>query len=65
MITFSLRYEDRLEGPFNFIPWKCQVQILLEEHDPWDFVEKPVVAPTFLVLLVDHKKKMAKTKRHP
>jgi hypothetical protein len=36
MTTFSLRYEDRLEGPSNFVPWKCRVQMLLEEHDLWD-----------------------------
>jgi hypothetical protein len=46
MTTFSLRYEDRLEGPSNFVPWKCWVQMLLEEHDLWDFVETKVVEPT-------------------
>jgi hypothetical protein len=36
--------------------------MLLEEQDLWDFVEKLVVEPTNPVLLVDHKKKMAKVK---
>jgi hypothetical protein len=62
MTTFSLRYEDRLEGPSNFVPWKCWVKMLLEEQDLWDFVEKLVVEPTDPVLLADHKKKMAKVK---
>lgn len=34
----------------------------LEEHDLWDFFENKVVEPT-VPLLVEHKKKMAKTKR--
>lgn len=62
MTTFNLKYKDRLEDPSNFIQLTCQVQMLLEGHDPWDFVENKVVDPTNLVLLAKHKKKMAKTK---
>jgi hypothetical protein len=54
---FSFRYEDRLEGPSHFIPWKCQVQILLEERDLWDFMETKAVEPTDPVLLAEHKKR--------
>lgn len=35
--------------------------MLLGEHDLWDFIEKLVVEPIDLVLLVEHKK-MAKNK---
>jgi hypothetical protein len=63
MTTFNLIYKDRLECPSNFVPWKCLVQMLLEEHDLWGFVGKLVVAPIDSMLLVDYKRKMAKTMR--
>lgn len=59
MTTISLRDKDVLEGPSNSIPWKYQVQNLMEEHDLRDFVETKVV----VAQLVEYKKKMAKTKQ--
>jgi hypothetical protein len=61
MATFSVKYEDGLEGPSNIVSWNCWVYPLLEDHDLWDFIEKLVVEPIDLVLLVEHKK-MAKNK---
>jgi hypothetical protein len=35
-----LRYEDRIDGDMNFIPWKERISFLLEENKIWDIVEK-------------------------
>lgn len=61
MTTFSLKYEDRLEGPFNFILWKCRLKILLEEHELWHIVEE-VAPPTYSALLAEYNKKTTKAK---
>ena len=47
-LTFGLRYEDRLEGASNFIPWKERITLLLEECELWDIIEKVVSIPTDL-----------------
>ena len=62
MNTFSLRDEDRLEGPSNFVQCKCQIQKSFE-HDLWDFVEPIVVEPTNPMFLVKHEKNMVKMKK--
>jgi hypothetical protein len=63
MITLSLRECDKLDGASNFIPWKCKLQMLLEEAKIWEHVEKEIVAPTDPKLLATHVKKEAKAKR--
>jgi hypothetical protein len=35
-----LRFEDRLDGATNFIPWKERIALLLEENEICDIVEK-------------------------
>jgi hypothetical protein len=60
MTTFSVRYKDRLEGPSNFIPWKCRVQMLFKEHGLWDFMETKVEEPSDPIQLAEYKKKIAK-----
>jgi hypothetical protein len=52
MTTLGLRECDRLEGASNFTPWKCMLQMLLEEVELWEHVEKEIIAPTNLKLLV-------------
>jgi hypothetical protein len=65
MITFSFRYEDRLEGPSNFVRWKCWAQILLEEHVLWDFMETKVAEPIDPVQLAEYKKDVQGKVSHP
>jgi hypothetical protein len=63
MTTLSLRECDRLEGASNFTPWKYKLQMLLEEVELWEHVEKEIIAPTNLKQLAKHNKKEAKEKR--
>jgi hypothetical protein len=63
MTTFSLKYENILEGPSNFVPCKCRVHELLEKHGLQDFVETEIVEPINPMQLAKYKKKMAKTKQ--
>ena len=32
----SLRMEDILDGAGNFVPWKAQIMLILEENELWD-----------------------------
>jgi hypothetical protein len=45
MASVGLRECDQLEGAENFTPWKCRLQMLLEEVDLWCFVEGKVTTP--------------------
>ena len=42
----SLRFEDRLEGASNFIPWKERIALLLKENELWDLVKDTQSIPT-------------------
>lgn len=53
----SLRYEDRLDGLSNFIPWKEQVTWILKMNDLWDLVSKDVQFPSDRVQATEHKTK--------
>jgi len=44
--NIGLQECDRLESASKFTPWKCELQILLEEVDLWSLVEKKVTLPT-------------------
>jgi hypothetical protein len=50
MTTLDLRECDRLNGASNFIPWMFKLQMLLEEAELWEHVEKEIVAPTYLTI---------------
>lgn len=63
LISFNLRECDKLECASNFIPWKCNLQMFLEEAEIWDHVVKEITTPTNLKLLVGHIKEEAKQKR--
>jgi hypothetical protein len=63
MTTLGLRECDRLEGASNFTPWKCRLQMLLEEVELWEHVKTKITIPTNLKLLDEHNKKEAKAKR--
>jgi hypothetical protein len=62
-MTLSLRECDRLDGASNFVPWKLRLQILMEEADLWEHVEKVILEPTNPTQLATHQKKEAKAKR--
>jgi hypothetical protein len=34
-----------LDGASNFVPWKLRLQILMEEVDLWEHVEKEIPKP--------------------
>jgi hypothetical protein len=63
MANAGLRFEDRLEGASNFIPWRERIGLLLEEHGLWEFVEGSVVLPTDPTQQPTHLKKDVKTRR--
>ena len=57
-----LRFEDRLEGETNFVPWKERITLLLEEHELWYIVKAPVTLPTDLIDLAAYNKRKVKAK---
>jgi hypothetical protein len=62
-VTLGLRECDKLDGASNFVPWKLRLQILMEEVDLWEHVEKEIPEPTDPTQLATHRKKEAKVKR--
>jgi hypothetical protein len=46
MAATGLRFEDRLEGASNFIPWKARVTLVLMENGLWEFANTIVTPPT-------------------
>jgi hypothetical protein len=46
MINLGFQVCDRIKSASNFTPWKCRLQILLEEVDLLKLVEKKVTLPT-------------------
>ena len=47
MTTFSLKYEDRLEGPYNFAAYICHFSLILKEHGPCHPTKKEVATLDF------------------
>jgi hypothetical protein len=41
----NLRFEDRVDGVWNFLPWKARVTFLLKEQDLWENVELVLLVP--------------------
>ena len=37
---------DKLDGAFNFTPWKLKLQMLIEEIDQWSFIENKICTPS-------------------
>lgn len=62
MPTLYLRESDRLEGASNFTPWKYKLQMLLEEVELWEHVDKEITTPTDPKQLVEYYKEEAKEK---
>jgi hypothetical protein len=47
MAAVGLKYEDRLEGASNFLPWKARIMFLLRENGLWSH------ANTAVTVLID------------
>jgi hypothetical protein len=44
----SVRYEDRLEGPSNYLQWKVRITAVLRENKLWSYVLATEVTPGLL-----------------
>ena len=42
----SIRFEDRLDGVSNYIPWKVRLIVVLKEWKKWSFVNTKMTKPT-------------------
>jgi hypothetical protein len=45
MSVTSVKFEDRLDGASNFLPWKARILVILKEQDLWEVVTNPPPAP--------------------
>jgi hypothetical protein len=45
MSVTSVKFEDRLDGASNFLPWKARISVILKEQDLWEVVTNPPPAP--------------------
>lgn len=63
MASFGLQECHMLEAASNFVLWKCMMQNLVEEVEPWYPMDKEITAPTDPQDLVGHNKKLAKVKQ--
>ena len=61
-LTFELRFDNRLEGASNFIPWKERMTLLLEECGLSEITEKVITIPTDPNPLAKYSKKNIKDK---
>ena len=41
----SIRYEDRLEGISNYLPWKVRITAVLKERKIWSFANTKMTKP--------------------
>ena len=53
-VNLGPKEHDRLEGASNFVPWKFKLQILIEEVDLWEYVEKEIPEPIDLAQWITH-----------
>ena len=42
----SIRYEDRLDGISNYLPWKVRITVVLKEWKIWKFANTKMTKPT-------------------
>jgi hypothetical protein len=63
MVAASLRFEDKLEGASNFVPWKARVTLILMENGLWEFANTKVTPPTDPKDLAIHELKDVKSRR--
>ena len=41
----NIRYEDRLDGVSNYIPWKVIITVVLKELRVWGFINSAMTKP--------------------
>ena len=41
----NIRYEDRLDGVSNYIPWKVRITVVLKELRVWSFINSVMTKP--------------------
>lgn len=59
-----IRFEDRLEGISNYLPWKVRMIALLKENRLWYYVDIVINVPQNNVVALDaYKVKQTKEKR--
>jgi hypothetical protein len=63
MAVAGLRFEDRLDGASNFVPWKARVTLLLMENGLWDFANTIVTPSTDPKNLATHELKDVKSRQ--
>jgi hypothetical protein len=63
MAATGLRFENRLEGALNFVPWKARVTLILVENGLWNFANTTVTPLTGPQELVIHEQKDVKSRR--
>ena len=56
MMTLGIRECDWLDGVSNLLPWKLRLQMVMEEIESWEHVEKVIVTPTHLTKLATNNK---------
>ena len=59
----SIRYEDRLDGISNYIPWKVRITTVLKEWKIWSFASTVMTKPTNKDALEEHEALEAKAQR--
>ena len=42
----SIRYEYRLDGVSNYLPWKVRITVVLKEWKIWNFSNTKMTNPT-------------------
>jgi hypothetical protein len=52
-MTSSIRYEDRLEGMYDYLQWKVRINSVLKENKLWLFVNTIVPVPTLYPIALD------------
>jgi hypothetical protein len=63
MVAAILRFEDRLGGAYNFVPWKARVTLVLVENGLLDFSNTNVTPPIDPKYLATYELKEMKFKR--
>ena len=45
-MVVCIRYEDWLDGIFNYLQWKVKMSVILRKNKIWSFVSTIVVVPS-------------------
>jgi hypothetical protein len=59
----GLRFENRMEGASNFVPWKARVTLVLMENGLWEFANTIITPSTDPKDLATHELKDVKSRR--